>query len=105
VAYDGAKPARGFRFVANSENGTALMGDEVTNRSGLTLQAAAPAPANLRLLCDGEQIGRWDNTTHLSHNLPAGQGGVFRVEATIPFKGRPRGWIYSNPIYVRPPYG
>jgi hypothetical protein len=105
VAYDGARPARGFRFVANSDTGTALMGDEVTNRTGLTLQAAAPAPATLRLLCDGEQIGRWENSTHLSHNLPAGYGGVFRVEAAIPFKGRPRGWIYSNPIYVRPPRG
>jgi len=41
----------------------------------------------------------------MCYSLPAGYGGVFRVEAAIPFKGRPRGWIYSNPIYVRPPRG
>ena len=102
VAYDGAAPARGFRFVANSTHGTALMGDEIVNHSGVTLQAAAPAVANLRLLCDGAEIGHWNNQTHASHNIPAGQGGVFRLEAHIPFKGRLRGWIYSNPIYVRP---
>jgi len=24
------------------------------------------------------------------------------VEASIPFEGKSRGWIYSNPIYVTP---
>ncbi len=103
VAYDGAAPARGFRFTANSERGTAIMGDEVVNRSGLTLQAAAPSVGSLRLLRDGAEIGRWDNETHASHGVPAGEGGVFRVEVHVNFKGRLRGWIYSNPIYVRRP--
>jgi hypothetical protein len=103
VAYDGAAPARGFRFSANSDHGTLLMGDEVINRSGLTLQAAAPALGSLRLLRDGVEIGRWDNQSHCSHTVPIGEHGVYRVEIHIQFKGRLRGWIYSNPIYVRPP--
>jgi hypothetical protein len=27
--------------------------------------------------------------------------GVYRVEAYIEFKGKRRGWIFSNPIYVK----
>jgi hypothetical protein len=101
VAYDGAGPARGFRFSGTTERGTAIMGDEVSNHSGITLQIGAPAAASLRLLRDGREMQRWEQQTHASLTLPAGDKGVFRVEAHIGFKGRPRGWIYSNPIYVR----
>jgi predicted metal-dependent phosphoesterase TrpH len=100
VAYDGAAPARGFRFSASSERGSALMGDPVTNRNGLTLQISAPAPADLRLLQNGVEVRRWERSTNTSHTVPAGETGVFRAEAHIQFQGRPRGWIYSNPIYV-----
>jgi len=103
VAYDGAAPARGFRFSANSEQGTALMGDELTNRGGVTLQAAAPSVGSLRLLRDGAEIGRWENHTHCTYTVPIGEYGVYRVEIHVQFKGRLRGWIYSNPIYIRPP--
>jgi hypothetical protein len=27
--------------------------------------------------------------------------GVYRVEAYIHYKGRRRGWIYSNPVYIK----
>ena len=101
VAYDGAAPARGFRFSANSDRGTVLMGDEVVNRSGLTLQAAAPSVGSLRLLRDGVEIGRWENQSHCSHTVPIGEFGVYRIEIHVSFKGHLRGWIYSNPIYVR----
>jgi hypothetical protein len=101
VGYDGAAPTRGFRFTANSEAGNALMGDELTNKSGVTLQIAAPAKASLRLLRNGQEARRWENQSHATHIVPAGQAGVFRVEAHLPYQGRVRGWIYSNPIYVR----
>jgi hypothetical protein len=26
---------------------------------------------------------------------------VFRVEAYLPYRGQRRGWIFSNPIYVK----
>lgn len=103
VGYDGAGPTRGFHFIANGERGSAVMGDEVVNRGGLTLQAVAPSTGSLRLLRDGVEIGRWDNQTHASHIVPLGEGGVFRVEVHVNFKGRLRGWIYSNPIYVKAP--
>lgn len=103
VAYDGAGSARGFRFGASAERGNPLMGDEVTNRGGLTLQIAAPAQADLRLLRDGVEVARWDNQSHAAHVLHAGTAGVYRAEAYRVFQGRQRGWIYSNPIYVRAP--
>lgn len=103
VAYDGAGSARGFRFTANAERGTHMMGDEITNRNGLTLQIAAPAQADLRLLRDGQEAARWDNHSHASHHVPAGAGGVYRAEVYRRFQGRRRGWIFSNPIYVRTP--
>ncbi len=103
VAYDGAAPARGFRFTANTDRGTALMGDEITNKQGLTLQAAAPSVGSLRLLRDGAEIGHWDNQTHCAYTVPMGETGVYRVEVYVNFKGRLRGWIYSNAIYVRAP--
>jgi hypothetical protein len=33
--------------------------------------------------------------------LLAGTAGVYRAELYRTFQGRRRGWIYSNPIYVR----
>jgi hypothetical protein len=102
VAYDGAAPARGFRFTATGERASGRMGDEIANRGGLTLQASAPLPCTLRLLCHGREIARADNQPNLTYLVPTGDGGVYRIEAHLPFKGRPRGWIYSNPIYVRP---
>lgn len=103
VAYDGAGSARGFRFSASAERGNPLMGDEVVNRGGVTLQLAAPANADLRLLRNGQEVAHWENQSHAAHVVLAGTGGVFRAEAYRMFQGRRRGWIYSNPIYVRAP--
>ena len=101
VGYDGAAPARDFRFTANSERGLAIMGDEVLNKTGVTLQIAAPRSADLRLIRDGQEVARWDGQTHVTHTVPVGEAGVYRVEAYLPFQGRARGWIFSNPIYIR----
>jgi hypothetical protein len=76
------------------------MGDEIVYRAGLTLEVSAPQPCTLRLLRDGQEISRWVNESHATHVVPAGDTGVFRVEAHLP-RPRPRAWIFSNPIYVR----
>ncbi len=99
IAYDGLAPTRGFRFSASGDRGALLMGDETTNRGGLTFQLTTPQPATLRLLRDGREIARHAGQS-LTHVLLAGETGAFRAEAYLPFRGRPRGWIYSNPIYV-----
>ncbi len=101
VGYDEAGSTKGFRFTANFRGGSALMGDEIRNESGVTLQLAAPARCTLRLLRDGQEVAHWDGHTHATHIVPARQAGVFRVEAYIEYKNAPRGWIFSNPIYIR----
>ncbi|MBN1966810.1 MAG: histidinol phosphatase, partial [Anaerolineae bacterium] len=58
----------------------------------------APATARLRLIQDGrvvaEKVGR-----SLSYTTQT--PGAYRAEAWKPLHGRERGWIFSNPIYVR----
>lgn len=101
IGYDGAAPTTGFRFSASSQKGAALMGDELHNKSGVTLQITLPRRARLRLIRNGEVIVEAPEATHYTHIVPSEEAGVFRVEAHILYKGRLRGWIYSNPIYVR----
>ncbi len=36
-----------------------------------------------------------------TYGYNATEPGVYRVEAYIRYKGRRRGWIFSNPIYIR----
>ncbi len=100
IGYDGAGPTRGFRFTANSDRGEASMGGLIGNQGGLTFQITPPGPCQIRLLRDGRPIGQWDTQAAVTQILPPRESGVFRVECHTLFKGRPRGWIYSNPIYV-----
>jgi hypothetical protein len=101
VAYDGAAPAKGFRFGATTARGQHPMGDEVPTRGGVTLQIVLPQKARAVLLRNGQPIAEWREQTHVSHAIVGGETGVYRVEAHLMYQGRERGWIYSNPIYVR----
>ena len=98
VAYDALAPARGFRFWAEHGEESYMMGDELLAQGPVRFQVQAPRRAHLRLMLNGfcvaEARGR-----ELSY-----QGrtpGVYRVEAHRPYLFRRRGWIYSNPIWVR----
>jgi hypothetical protein len=98
VGYDLPASTRGFRFSAQGQERTALMGDEIPLEKGVTLQVRVPARADVRLVKDGKII----KTVHaeaLTHVTT--EAGVYRVEVYRRFLGRPRGWIFSNPIYVR----
>lgn len=101
VAYDGAAPTRGFRFTATTARGQYLMGDEVPTRGGVTLQVVLPQKAHTCLVRDGQRIAEWRDQTHCSHTVVGGETGVFRVEVYLRYQGRERGWIFSNPVYVR----
>jgi hypothetical protein len=100
IGYDLAAATRGFRFTANNRSGNASMGDEISIEDGVTLQIRLPETTELSLLCDGEVIRHWDKTTNGA--LTTIRPGVYRVEAYIHYLGKRRGWIYSNPIYIRP---
>jgi len=98
VAYDGLAPASGFTFTAAHDGATYTMGDEITAHDAVHFQAHVPARARLRLIHNGSCVAeaRGTELTYHSHTP-----GFYRVEAYRPYAFRERGWIYSNPIYVR----
>jgi len=75
------------------------MGDELSSTGGVTFQIRLPIMAECILLKDGEPMRTWhkhDLCTYITT-----EPGVYRVEVYINYLGRRRGWIFSNPVYVR----
>jgi len=50
-------------------------------------------------LKNGQVIQSWKNKMSCAHITT--EPGVYRIEAHRRHLGRLRGWIYSNPIYVK----
>ncbi len=97
VGYDMAHPTRGFRFSGKGLT-KGVMGDNVRLDAGATLQVFAPTRANLRLIHNGQVVAQIENEQNLTHT-PI-EAGAYRAECLIPYEGKLRGWIYSNPIYL-----
>ncbi len=98
VGNDLPAPTKGFRFSAHGRQGSVIMGDEISGESAVTLQVRLPQQAECRLLFNGEVIKtiKGEALTHL-----VSQSGIYRVEAYQNYLGKRRGWIFSNPIYVK----
>ena len=99
IGYDLPHPTRGFRFTAQGRDGTASMGGEIALGTGLTMQIRMPMKAECRLLCNGEHVRTWKDREICAQTVA--QPGAYRVECYVEFLGKKRGWIFSNPIYVR----
>ena len=99
VGYDLPAPTQGFRFSAQGKDGVALMGDEIMVKEGVTMQINLPQRAECLLLKDGKVIKTWHKREICTHITA--EAGVYRVEVYLSYQGRRRGWIFSNPIYVR----
>ena len=100
VGYDLPASTRGFRFTAQGMQSMAWMGEEICARNGVTLQIRLPQPAECRLVKDGKVTKTWFKRETCAYITT--EPGVYRVEAYIDYLGLKRGWIFSNPIYVRP---
>jgi len=98
IGYDLPHSTRGFRFTAQGKDTSACMGDEISARNGLTFQIRLPLPAECHLIKDGKLIKTWKKRETCTHITA--EPGIYRVEVYIPFKGKLRAWIISNPIYV-----
>jgi hypothetical protein len=98
IGYDMAHPTKGFRFTGQSLN-KGIMGDEIKMDAGATLQVKAPANCYIRLVRHGKTVAEIENDAHLTH-IPI-ETGAYRAECYITYEGKPRGWIFSNPIYLR----
>ncbi len=97
VGYDMPRSTRGFRFTGQGIN-KGTMGDTIKLDAGATLQALAPAKAHIRLICHGQVVAEVQNEPNLTH-IPI-EPGAYRVECLLPYEGKERGWIYSNPIFL-----
>lgn len=92
---------RGFRFEARLGNAvTAIMGDSTPLAGGQTLRIAAPAPARLKLLRGGVSVAEAYGQELIYQPT---QPGIYRAEAWKRYRGRERGWIFSNPITLTGP--
>lgn len=99
IGYDLPASTRGFRFTAQGKDCSAWMGDSIPLGGGITLQIHLPRRAECNLLKDGAVVRTWRKREICTHI--ATEPGIYRVEAYIHYLGRRRGWIFSNPIYVR----
>jgi hypothetical protein len=99
IGYDLPASTRGFIFKAKGLEQSAIMGDKISAKRGVTLQAHLPTAAEIRLIKDGKTISIWKDSQACAYS--ATEPGVYRVEAWKNYLGRKRGWIFSNPIYVR----
>ena len=99
IGYDLPVSTRGFRFTAQGRGTDAWAGDEISAANGVTLQIKLPIRTECNLIRNGKTIKTWverEACTYITTDP-----GVYRVEAFLFFRGKRRGWIYSNPVYVR----
>ncbi|MFN2195191.1 MAG: CehA/McbA family metallohydrolase [Anaerolineales bacterium] len=99
VGYDLPASTRGFRFTAQGENSNVWMGDQIELNDGVTFQIRLPVATHCQLIRNGQVVKNWENRPTCTYITT--EPGVYRVEAFIDFRGRRRGWIFSNPIYVQ----
>src|SRR6266498_6006976 len=79
VGYDLPGSTRGFIFKGKGLEQSAIMGEEISAKRGVTLQAHLPKPAEIRLIKDGKVIGIWKQSYDCAYS--ASEPGVYRVEA------------------------
>jgi predicted metal-dependent phosphoesterase TrpH len=99
VGYDLPAQTRGFRFAAQGRDKTVMLGDEIDSEGGVTLQIKLPERAECRLLRNGQNLKTW--TRHEVCTYITTEPGNYRVEVYRNYLGRKRGWIFSNPIFIR----
>lgn len=100
VGYDLPHPTTGFRFTAQGHNFDTVMGGWIRLGHGVTLQVVSPLVADIRLIKDGKLVMQETSSTHRTYI--ASDTGAYRVEIYLNYKGKPRGWIFSNPIFIVP---
>ena len=95
IGYDLIGSTIGFRFTARSAPYTAGIGEELKRAGAVSFEIVTPARGDIRLIRAGKGVVARGRGRALKYTTA--EAGVYRVEVT---RGG-RGWIYSNPIYVR----
>lgn len=103
LSYDILCRADGFLFYGSAGGGTVYPGDEYLYETDIELRVKSPCPRSLiRVIRDGRIIlqAKTDDLVFKTTGP-----GAYRVEVYYrPLLGRPRPWIYANPIFVRPSF-
>jgi hypothetical protein len=99
IGNDLISPTYGFNFTAESEGQSAQMGETLFFKHGCSLRIRLPEKAECTLVKDGVKINHWNDQEIITHLT--NQPGIYRIECHRYFLGKHRGWIYSNPIYLR----
>lgn len=99
IGYDLPASTKGFNFTAHADDKDIIMGDTAVKPRSATVQIKIPEAAECHLLKDGEIIKSSRKRETIIYKIT--EPGVYRVEVYRQFKGKRRGWIFSNPIYIR----
>ncbi len=94
VGCDVLGSTRGFWFQARSGLEVATLGGEVSRAGAVTLEAATPLPGSIQIVCNGRVIA---HTFGQACKHLVIEAGAYRVQV---YRGG-KGWIFSNPIFVR----
>jgi hypothetical protein len=99
IGYDLPHSTRGFRLTVHGSEKVGTMGDEFSVKGGVTLQMRLPIRTECTVFKDGQAVKTFRNKDQCT--FITAEAGVYRVEAYIYYRGKKRGWIYSNPVYIR----
>jgi len=99
IGYDLPFPTKGFKFYAQDATGRTQMGETADSKKGITIHIQLPQKAECNLLMNGRVIKKWLNTRQITY--VTSEPGIYRVECYTHYLGLRRGWIFSNPIFVR----
>lgn len=97
VGYDMPGPTADFRFTVQGVT-KGIIGDQLPLGTGATLQVRAPGRCRIRIIRHGEVVAEVERESNLAY-MPT-EPGAYRVECYIPYEGRERGWVFSNPIFL-----
>jgi hypothetical protein len=98
IGYDIPGSTRGFRYSAQGQGASAIMGEHIRLGPGVTLQTLVPTRAHIKIIRHGDVVAEEQNVENLTHVVR--KEGAYRVEVWLTHKGVERAWILSNPIYV-----
>ena len=98
IGYDMLYDTEGFSFVAESRAGIMQMGARVPMRERPLLRVQTPARAHIKLIRAGSGVIAESHGRSLTFQVD--EPGAYRVEVWKKGWLKPRGWIFSNPIYV-----
>ncbi len=100
VCFDRYKADNAFYFGAFNEEEEVPMGSEIEFREGIYLKIFSPGKNSLvRIIKNGKLVLESKDRNLIFNVL---KKGTFRVEIYFcPRWGRPRPWIFSNPVYVK----